>query len=178
VQVGSQVGDEDRFYAYLKDPYRAKNAPFDSVAELQLVHGMSDELYNILKDRVTIYNTTAAIELATADEVTIAIGVCGVLTQPGGCGQLLSSPLFWTALHQLKTLGGMGFAPLTPATLKLALDAVGVAYDPTKLGQAFTDRTSTTWYTIDAEGSVGNAHRHIRAVYQSQEGQYYYYRIE
>jgi general secretion pathway protein K len=177
VQAGSQVGDEDRFYAYLKDPYRTKNAPFDSVAELQLVHGMSDELYQVLKDRVTVYNTTAQIELATADEVTIAIGVCSV-TLPGACAAMLSSPMFWTALHQLKTLGGMGFAPVTPTTLRMALDTIGVPYDATKLGQVFTDRTSTTWYTIDAQGTVGNAHRHIRAVYQSQEGQYYYYRIE
>ncbi len=178
VQTGAQVGDEDRFYAYLKDPYRVKNAPFDSVSEIQLVHGIGDELYDFLKDRVTIYNTSAQIELGTADDVTIALGVCSVLTQTGYCATLLSTPAFWTALQQLRTLGGMGFSPVTVQTLKLVLDTVGVPYDATKLGQVFTDRNSTTWYTIDAEGSLGNAHRHIRAVYQAQEGQYYYYRSE
>jgi Type II secretion system (T2SS), protein K len=176
VQSGSQVGDEDRFYAYLKDPYRTKNAPFDSVAELQLVHGMSDELFNLLKDRVTIYNTTPAIELATADEVTIAIGVCAAITQPGGCAVLLSDPMFWGLLHQLKAMTGMGL-PLTPTLLQAALGSMNVPVGDT-IKQVFTDRSTTLYYTIDAEGSVGNAHRHIRAVYQTQEGQYYYYRIE
>lgn len=174
VQAGSQVGDEDRFYAYLKDPYRAKNAPFDSVAELQLVHGMSDELFNLLRDHVSIYNTAPGIEIATANNIAILVGACAVLTQPGACGTLALSPIFWAVVQQFKSLG-----MLNAKTLQLALDAVVPGgYDASKVGQVFTDRSTTLYYTIDAEGSVGNAHRHIRAVYQSQEGQYYYYRIE
>jgi general secretion pathway protein K len=177
-QSGNSVGDEDRYYAYLKDSYRTKNAPFDSIAELQLVHGVSDDLYDILKDRVSIYTTSAQIELSTADDVTIAIGVCSILTQTGYCATLLSTPAFWTALKQLRTLGGTGYSAINPQGLKLVLDTVGVPYDSTKLAQVFADRTSSTWYTIEAEGMLGNARRHIRAVYQTQEGQYYYFRIE
>ena len=43
-EFGTQVGDEGRHYAYLKDSYEAKNAPLDSVAEIQLIHGIDDEI--------------------------------------------------------------------------------------------------------------------------------------
>jgi general secretion pathway protein K len=181
VLSGNQVGDEDRYYAYLRDPYRTKNAPFDSVAELRLVHGMSDGLFDILKDRVTVYSTSAQIELATASDITILFGICSTLATPGDCFSTLgTSPVFWTGLHELRTLGGMGLAALTVQMLRGMLDEAGFSqfYDATRLSQVFTDRTSTTWYTIKAEGNLGNAHRRIRAVYQTQEGQYYYYRIE
>jgi general secretion pathway protein K len=175
VQTGAQVGDEDRYYAYLRDPYRVKNAPFDSVAELNLVHGMNDELYNILKDNVTVYNAAAQVEIGTASDISLAIGICKTLTQAGYCGTLLGTPAFWTALQQLRSLGG---AALTVQSLRALLDTLGAAYDANQLTQVFTDRTSTTWYTVEAEGIFGNAHKHVRSIYQTQEGQYYYFRIE
>ena len=33
-QTSNQVGDEDRFYDFLSDPYDVKNAPFDSPREI------------------------------------------------------------------------------------------------------------------------------------------------
>ncbi len=177
-QFGTQIGDEDRYYVYLKDPYRTKNAPFDSVAELSLVHGVSDELYEALRSRVTVYNTSSQIELGTADDMTVGFGVCSVLGNVGDCATLLSSQAFWTGLQQLRTAGGGVAAPLKVAGLQALLDGMAVAYDASKLRQVFSDRSSTTWYTIDATGEFGNAHRRVSVVYQTQESQYYYYRIE
>ena len=179
-QTGNQVGDEDRHYAYLRDRYRAKNAPFDSISELQLVHGVSDALYEVLKDRVTVYNVAAQIELATAEDTVIAWGICSALRNPGDCipRVVLSGP-FWTLLRQVRALGSATFTPMKVASLGELLGQLALDYDPAKLGQIFTDRSSTTWYTIEAEGSLGNARKRVRAVYQTQEAQsYYYYRIE
>ena len=64
-------------------------------------------------------------------------------------------------------------------TLKeLLLMHMGSFVDVNKVGQVFTDRASTTWYTIEAQGRVGNASRRIRAVFQAREGQFYYVRME
>lgn len=46
---------EDQYYNSLKDAYSSKNGPFDSVAELQLVEGVDDELYAAVRDAVTVY---------------------------------------------------------------------------------------------------------------------------
>jgi general secretion pathway protein K len=171
----NQAGDEDRHYQYLRDSYRAKNAPFDSVAELQLVHGINDDLYNVLKDRVTIYNSTPEMELGTADDISIALGLCSIST--AGCDWLVQ-PAFWTALKAIRELGGATFAPMNLATLTAVIQTSGIPVDVSRLTQVFSDKNSTTWYTIDAQGELGNAKRHIRAVFQTQEGHFYYFRVE
>jgi general secretion pathway protein K len=51
----SDGGFEDEYYNTLEDPYSSKNGPFDSVAELQLVAGIDDDLYGAIKDAVTVY---------------------------------------------------------------------------------------------------------------------------
>jgi general secretion pathway protein K len=171
----NQAGDEDRHYQYLRDSYRPRNAPFDSVSELALVHGISDELFNVLKERVTIYNTTAEIELATADDLTILIGLCSC--SGGNCAWALE-PAFWTALKQLRQLGGTTFAPMNKTTLTALVQTAGLPVDATCMSNAFTDKNSTTWYTIEAEGTYGNAKRRVRTVLQTGEKTFHYFRVE
>ena len=173
--------DEDRLYQIGKDPYRVKNAPFDSVAELQLVYGVSDALYNLLKDRVSVYTSDPAIELSTAPIETIVLfGLPGVL-RPGVTLDTIMPALAQLAprLSVIKQMGP-GFMPLTTGLLKSMMDQAGLsnAYDPQKLDQVFTDRSSTTWYTILAQGQMNRASRRIRAVFQATEGSFYYVRVE
>jgi len=46
---------EDQYYNSLEQAYSSKNGPFDSVAELQLVEGVDDDLYAALRNSVTVY---------------------------------------------------------------------------------------------------------------------------
>jgi hypothetical protein len=41
----TEMGAESDYYLMLDDPYVCKNAPFETVAELRLVRGITDELY-------------------------------------------------------------------------------------------------------------------------------------
>lgn len=176
----ANLGDEDRHYQSLKDPYRTKNAPFDSVAELQLVHGVSDVLYKLLRDNVTIYNDTPAIELGTAPiERILYWGLPAALKDTASMeafGQAL--PAIGLKLQAMRALGPM--VPLTTALLtsQLQQSPIGALFDTRKLGTVFSDSSSTTWYTIVAEGRMGHATRRIRAVFQASEGQFYHVRIE
>jgi general secretion pathway protein K len=175
-------GDEDRRYSYLKDSYAAKNAPFDSIAELQLVHGVSDALYQVLKDRVTIYTDATAIELSTASPEQILFGLLSArraAVPPEqlvvGIGQLMRSIADMRAASPVP-----GMASLTVSSLVAFVQAAGLdnLIDAALLRQVFTDRAGNTWYTLTAEGKVGNATRTIHAVLQATEGQYYYFRME
>ena len=59
-----------------------KNAPFDSLQELQLVHGMDDELYSLLKGHLSIYTQGTQIELSTAPlERIVFLGLPALLRE-------------------------------------------------------------------------------------------------
>lgn len=175
-------GDEDRRYSYLKDSYAAKNAPFDSVAELQLVHGVSDHIYSVLKDHVTIYTDGTAIELSTATPERILFGLLAArrMAVPPeqlvtGVGNLMRSIADMRASSPVP-----GMAQLNVQTLISLISASGLdsLIDVQRIREVFTDRPGTTWYSLRAEGKVGNVTRTIKAVLQATEGQYYYFRME
>lgn len=174
------LGDEDRRYQYLKEPYRAKNAPFDSVAELQLVYGVSDAIYGLLRDHVTIYNDNPAIELPTAPiERILYWGIPASLRDDVPMELLAPKlPMLAAKLQGLRALAML--VPFNTSTLKQMLQQAGVAalIDDKKLSRVFSDSSSTTWYTLVAEGRMGKTTRRLRAVFQASEGQFYYVRMD
>lgn len=175
------LGDEDRVYQGMKRGYRAKNAAFDSVAELQMVAGVSDALFEVLRDQISVYTSAVGIELQTAPIDRVLYQLSGALNNPATdmAAYLAAMPLLYAQLNAIKGLGG-SLAPLTRATLQAILTSSGLMplFNLTQLQQLFTDSASTTWYTLYAEGRVGNASRRIRAVFQATEGLFYYVRME
>ena len=174
------LGDEDRRYQYLKEPYRAKNAPFDSVAELQLVYGVSDAIYGLLRDHVTVYNDNPAIELPTAPlERILYWGIPASLRDDAPLEALLPKmPVLAAKLQALRSMSML--IPFNTDTLKQPLKQAGVLQliDDKKLSRVFSDSSSTTWYTLVAEGRMGKTTRRLRAVFQASEGQFYYVRMD
>ncbi len=67
-------GFEDEYYNSLPESYSSKNGPFDSVAELQLVAGVDDALYQAIRKYLTVYPWTGggAINPNTAPEGVLA----------------------------------------------------------------------------------------------------------
>ena len=178
----SELSDEGRAYDLLSDPYRVKNAPFDSIAELQLVHGIDDEFFQLLRTHVTIHNDGTAIELATASLERIWLGLLATIHENVPAEEIFLHPGFvplQEALAELKGPGAMMGITVNVASLKSLIEQVGLTsfFDTAALSEVFTDKTSTTWYTIKAEGMVGNAVKRIESVFQANEGKFYYYRI-
>lgn len=178
VEAGN-LGDEDRHYQALKDPYRAKNAPFDSIAELQLVYGVSDALYEQLRDQVTIYKDNPAIELPTASIDTILRFLPAILKEGTPIEALAPAwPQLVTRLRVVRSLAAQ--IPFSVSVFKQLCQQSGIGQyiDDAKVAKIFSDSSSTTWYTLMAEGSMGKATRRIRAVFQASEGQFYYARMD
>lgn len=67
---------------YSKYSYKVKNAKYDTVEELRYVDGVTDGLYCLLKDRVTVYNTEK-LNVNTADIEVIKGLVCSHLLDKG-----------------------------------------------------------------------------------------------
>ncbi|GJQ22302.1 hypothetical protein BIY37_10620 [Candidatus Brocadia sapporoensis] len=50
-------GAEKDYYATLPDPYEPKNGPFESLEELTLVKGVTPQIFDLLRDHLTIYGS-------------------------------------------------------------------------------------------------------------------------
>lgn len=187
----SPTADEGRFYARLRhDSYRVKNAFFDSVAELQLVHGVNDEVYHLLKDNVSIYTTGNQIELGTASneqimQIIMALGAGQNLSMArdlDNCAEFRSATCEAMArfYYELQMARMMSMGMFNTAMLQQLITASGLGtfFPPQHVSQIFTDKASTVWYTIDAQGRMGNATSRIKAVFQAAEGRFHYMRIE
>ncbi|MDP7039995.1 MAG: type II secretion system protein GspK [Myxococcota bacterium] len=178
----SELSDEGRSYDLLADNYRIKNAPFDSVSELQLVHGVDDEFFQLLRDHVTIHNDGTAIELATASLERIWLGLLATVPENVPIEEIFVQPGFiplQEALMELKGAGAMMGITVNVNSLKALVGQVGLTgfFDTGAFNEVFTDKTSTTWYKIKAEGIVGNAVKRIESIFQANEGKFYYYRM-
>ena len=66
----SEGGAENGYYGALDPPYFCKNADFQVLEELLLVKGMTTELYNKTKERLTVYGT-GSVNINTADEAVL-----------------------------------------------------------------------------------------------------------
>ncbi|MFH1360894.1 MAG: hypothetical protein ABIJ41_07705 [Candidatus Omnitrophota bacterium] len=70
----SYYGAEDEYYLGLQEPYKAKNAPLESLEELLLIKGMTPGLYAQLEDFLTIYpkaTTGLKVNVHTASQTVL-----------------------------------------------------------------------------------------------------------
>lgn len=65
---GAEIDD----YRAADYPYDPKNAPFDTVEELQLVFGMSYEIYQRVEPAITVYTGRASVNPSVAPELVLA----------------------------------------------------------------------------------------------------------
>ena len=89
----TSAGGEDDVYQSFRDPYRVKNAPYDSLEELRLIRGVSDDFWATFiqpdpedpeKDLVTIYGSGAVNPNEAPPEVMLA-RVCSYLSDQPLC---------------------------------------------------------------------------------------------
>jgi general secretion pathway protein K len=148
-------GAEDEYYMSLPNPYKAKNANFDTLEELLLVKGMTSEILYGNKEKkgiidlLTIYLGKSQINVNTAaKEVLMAI--------PGITPEIADSIISFREHDEIKNAA-----------------EVGIPLESTKyvtLGDSYT-------YTIDSTGIKGNAKTgfNIRATVKIEGGNNYRY---
>lgn len=176
----NEVSDEDSNYARLRDFYKAKNAPMDSLAELQMVHGVDDELYDLLRDQLTIYTGSEQIDLNTASETQLLFGLLGAMRPEVTMEQanLGITQLYFQLAEMRSAMMGMSTMNVSVLTSMVETAGLGGLIDTSRFADIFSDQPQTTWYTINASGRAGNVQRSVTAVFQAQEGKFYYYRVE
>ena len=73
-EVSGANGD---FYRSLDRPYYIKDGPLDSLEEIKLIDGMDSDLFNIIKDYVTVYPAGKQINFSTAPKIVILAALKG-----------------------------------------------------------------------------------------------------
>jgi len=175
---------------YSKHGYKVKNAKYDTVEELRYVDGVTEGIYCLLKDRVTVYNTEK-LNVNSADLEVIKGLVCAHLADRG---QLLCNP-------QTRAMGIPAPIDIVGEYMEMCRQVKNKLFTPpfssgkqfvnffTKLG-AFLgedlplDRATLAKkvgvrgrvWRVSATGKAGNVERTITAVLDTSAGKVVYWR--
>jgi type II secretory pathway component PulK len=156
-------GYEDNLYNHQADPYGARNSPYDTVAELHLVAGMNDDLYNIIAPLVSPYSDADGITLPLSMDKSgemlfgalISYAMAGKRVTPADIDK-------WWNDYQINAV----IAPPDNAQSFIqVLQGIGVVgFDPQLITQQITDKKRPKQFTLTAKGRVGDVERTIQAV--------------
>ncbi len=75
-------GAENNYYETLPEPYKTKNAPFSSIEELVLVRGVTPEIFESIRNNITVYGgeqIVVNINIASKKILSSVLGLSGEL---------------------------------------------------------------------------------------------------
>lgn len=108
------AGSEDSFYQLLDPPYYRKNAPFDSLDELHLVRGISDDYWSTFvepdpndpkKRNLTVWGQ-GKINVNTANPMTLLGIICADPLPPAKvCNDMVEQGKFLALARMIQTFG-------------------------------------------------------------------------
>jgi general secretion pathway protein K len=187
-QCDASGGEEQYYGSNVTPSYERKNAPFDSLEELQLVHGIGDDFWTAFVEpdaedpasRVLTVWGSGKINVNTANTETLFASLCMLGTDRDGnnpCSdltirinlvQLLQSHENLKLFLPLKN--GKDFLDRMANPEKMfRFDLMGFtipAVNRAKANKLFTTRSR--YFSIYATGTAGNATRKIHVVVDSQ----------
>lgn len=177
-------GFSDENYNYDKyDPrYRAKNAAFDTLDELYLVHGVNDEFMAAFKDRLTVFpSVNARPNVNTDDPLLLYMAILSV-ADPVRPDPRLKDPLFIdTLIKQIRAARMFNFVGFSVSDFVNVVQAAGVPVNSTignnvRNNPFVSDKSET--YRVSVVGEAGNVQKKITAVIRldDQLGKLVYWR--
>ncbi len=119
LSAAQNAGVEDAWYQLLKKPFRRKNAPYDSLQELHMVRGVSDDVWSTFidpdptnpKKRVITVWGQGAVNVNTANAQTLLGVVCAGAPTADICVNADQAALFLTGVTMARgvTMGAPMF---------------------------------------------------------------------
>ena len=160
--------DENGDYVKYDPPYRAKNARFDSLAELYLVHGVNDRFMAAFGDRLTVYpDVNSKLNINTDDPVLLELAIRTV-ADPTRPDPRLADPIFIdTLIKKIRAARVFALFGMSALDFVNIVAAAGVPVNSTIANniqnQRFIGDKSTT-YRVAVTGQAGDITRTITAV--------------
>jgi general secretion pathway protein K len=174
--------DENYHYDKYTPRYPAKNARFDSLDELYMVHGVSDQFMAAFKDRLTVYpKPDAKPNVNTDDPMLLYMDILSV-ADPARPDPRLRDPLFIsTLIKQIRAARMFSFVGFSVADFVNVVQSAGVAVNSsitsgTSGNKVVSDKSET--YRVSVVGEAGNVQKTITAVIRldDQLGKLVYWR--
>jgi general secretion pathway protein K len=163
-------GDKNGPYSRYKPRYKAKNAQFDSLEELHMVHGVSDNLMLAFEDRLTVYSAingkmnpnTDNLEQLWADIIAVARNP---FTDP-----LLQTPILAQIVMMEINLRRhyLPFIGISSSDFLAILQADGLQLNPQAAQQLLQNQSST--FRVVANGYAGRVKKTLTAIVQYDTG--------
>ena len=192
---GGGAGEDSRFGGFDVE-YKARNAPFDTVAEVHLVKGIDDEWWDAFGEALTVY-PSRRINVNSAPPLLLAVVICAHLANPQDpyCDPFVPERLM-LAVHSLVTFRMlMQSLFVTPFASKQVFvnylmnggrtgggwENVLPPFEPPLLNwgklQQNIEVKSPKVYRVVAKGRVGNTLKTLTAVIDiTKKGRLYYWR--
>lgn len=170
IVASGKGGYEDDFYNGLPSPYLAKNARFDTRAEIRLVEGWQDDVFDRWGESLTIYGN-GKVNITCAEDVVIA-------------GLIKANTTRIPTDSELERLLADMRNYMSTASFKDGRDFVswlenqGLTVDSDLANEV---SVKTNVFTITSTGQVGDASARITAVVDytsSSEGTVLYWRVD
>lgn len=166
--------DENSGYSRYSPAYRAKNARFDSLDELFMVHGINDRFMAAFKDKLTVYpDVNARLNINTDDPVLLEVAIRSV-ADPLRPDPRLADPIFMdTLIKKIRAARLFALFGMTAADFVNIVAAAGIpvnaAIQNNVQGNRFISDKSLT-YRLRVTGSAGDVTRTITAVVRLDDG--------
>jgi len=163
--------DENGVYQRLPDRYLAKNAWFDSLAELHMVAGVSDVFMAAFGDSLTVYpDVNAPININARDRVGLLVNALVMSDPPGIPQPPMLDPAFDQRLDAaLMLVRPLPFMSMTPQQFAQALQTLGIRVQPIYTSATNTDSRAafgnrSTTFRIRATGRSGAVTKNLDSV--------------
>lgn len=166
--------DENGGYSNYETRYRAKNARFDSLDEVFLVHGVNDRFMAAFKEKFTVYpDMNARLNINTDDPVMLEIAIRSIVN-PIPADPRLADPIFIdTVIKRIRAARLFAMFGMSVVDFANIVASTGLTVNPTILNnpqnQRFIGDKSNT-YRIAVTGSAGDVTRTITAVIRLDDG--------
>jgi general secretion pathway protein K len=166
--------DENRDYSRYDPRYQAKNARFDSLDEVFMVHGVNDRMMAVFRDRFTVYGDPNRAANINTDDPILLWGAILRAADPTKPDPRLRDPLFIAQLIQaIQTAKMFSFLGMSTKDFIAVLQSQGVQvrgdFAGASGGNFLSDKNST--FTIKATGEAGAIKKTITAVVRMDRGQ-------
>ena len=176
--------DENALYDRYEPHYKVKNARFDSLDELYLVHGVNDRFMSAFRDRLTVYpDINSRLNINTQDPLLQYMSILAV-ADPIRLDPRLGDPLFVESLierlNKAKLFPGLGMSVTDFVGM---VEAAGIPINTTIRSNVQSNGwvgDKSTTYNLKVRGEVGSVQKVISTVIRLDDGlgQLLYWREE
>ena len=169
-------GFSDENYNYDKfDPrYRAKNAGFDSMDELYLVHGVNDRFMAAFGDKLTVFPDQNSKQNINTDDPMLLELAIRTIADPVRLDPRLQDPLFIDALiKKIRSARVFAMFGMSVTDFVNIVQSAGVATNSSITNNVQNNRfigDKSNTYRIQVTGEAGDVTRTITAVIRLDDG--------